>query len=155
MKVVYFHEDGSLRLAGVEQLLFALWSDAPRIDQLQHLARAAREHLALIGERKQVLVNVMLAGTPNFSDEVRRESAALAKRFAARRIAVAHVILAPGFIGVAARAFISTLILVARPTAPTKVFDSLEAAATWLVPYLDGTFTKDRLVSAYNACRRS
>ncbi len=46
----------------------------------------------------------------------------------------AHVLELGGLAGVTTRAFLSTAILVARPTAAHKVFGDVEAGVAWLAP---------------------
>jgi hypothetical protein len=48
----------------------------------------------------------------------------------------AHVVNAAGLAGTAVRTFLSTVLLVARPTAPHKVFANLAEGAAWLAPLL-------------------
>lgn len=128
MHVWHIYRDSTLCIFGIEELLFSLWSDAPQLEHIQTLDRAVSQHLRAIGDRKQVFVNVMLGGKPNFSEEVRRETAKFPQRYSKHRAAVAHVVMLTGLAGVAVRAFTSTTLLLGRPSVPTKVFDKIEDA---------------------------
>lgn len=149
MHVWPIHRDSTLCVFGIGELLFSLWSDVPQLEHMQTLDRAVNQHLRAIGDKKQVFVNVMISGRPNFSEEVRRESAKFPQRYSKYRAAVAHVVLLTGLAGVAVRAFTSTTLLVGRPSVPTKVFDNVEDAMAWLLPYLPSGYTKERLLAAY------
>jgi hypothetical protein len=52
------------------------------------------------------------------------------------RAVTAHVVDVPGLAGTAVRTFLSTVLLVARPGAPHKVFAKLSEGAAWLAPLL-------------------
>jgi hypothetical protein len=129
--VAFVHEDPTLRIATSRNVLVAVWTDAPTADQMRALERSGRK----LGRahRGTALVNVIVRGTPRFSTEVREAVVRLARDGELMSLARAHVILAPGLVGAAARAFISTTLFLARVPAPTKVLGSLETAAAWLV----------------------
>ena len=89
-------------------------------------ARREQGHLALL--------NIVIGGTPKFSAEV-RELAATRMRDGTYDV-VAHVILLPGFVGSATRAFISTITLLGRVNGPSKIVADLHTAVDWLVQSL-------------------
>ena len=76
-------------------------------------------------------LNVVFAGVPNFPEPVREAGARLTKDplFSLGR---AHVVLMPGFLGVAVTSFINTFVLLGRPPFPTKIFHALPQATVWL-----------------------
>jgi hypothetical protein len=91
-------------------------------------------------------------GTPSFSDETRLEAERFASDPKIFELGVAHVILIPGLGGTAVKAFINTILLVARPPAPAKAFDNLPAAVDWMLPKLQG-YTKNELLLACDELR--
>jgi hypothetical protein len=136
--VEYVHDDPSLRIATSRNLLVAEWTDAPTGDQMRVLEREGRKLGRL--HRQTALINLMVRGTPSFSNEVRQEVVRLSRDGALMTLARAHVVLAEGMVGAAVRAFISTTLFLARVPIPTKVLGSLETAAAWLVePLSRGT----------------
>jgi hypothetical protein len=150
------YKDRGLRLASLEQLFIAIWSKAPTMEQMRALDQAILEHQKGLAGRKQVLISAVIdGGMPSFNDEVRSEAGAMARRNAAGRAAVAHVILLPGLQGLTVRTFTSTVNLLGRPSVPTKTFDKLESAAEWLLKYLDAGWTKERILSVWESVLNS
>lgn len=70
------------------------------------------------------------ADSPDMAE--RREYANAIQRLSSRFERIAHVILAEGFKGTAYRVISSTIVLLARPTMPTKVFGDTRSVAGWL-----------------------
>jgi len=150
-----FYEDERLRVVGTGAVLFGVWRDAPQMAQMRSLARAGELHRdALPAGDKQAYINVVLDGTPNFSDEVRAEAALLARRAAGWRSATAHVVLVSGLRGLTVRTFMSTFLLLGRPAVPTKVFSAMEPAARWLLPLLRApTWNEALLLATFRAAQ--
>src|SRR5206468_3120962 len=95
------------------------------------------------------LANVIVAGTPRFSDDVRSEGIAIARHRTFRR-GSCHLILVGGLGGAAVRAFMSMVLLVGmkalgKGAARTKVFGEIGAAATWTRELLGGDWTRAEL----------
>lgn len=155
MKVRVFHSDTEVRIVGAGSVLFAVWTVVPTMDLMRVLERAGDEHRDSLRKQKQAMVNVAIDGIPNFSDEVRAEAARHSRRSAPWRLATAHVIEFSGLRGIAVRSFMSTMLLLGRPQVPTKVFDKVEAAAPWLVPYLPtgDEWTRERFLWVYEMAR--
>ena len=87
------------------------------------------------------LLQAIVRGTPRFAEQVREEGAKMVRGSAKCTAASAHIIELDGLAGVASRAFISTLLLVGRSRAPTKVFKDVNEAAPWFVAQLAATGT--------------
>ncbi|MGB1012584.1 MAG: hypothetical protein ACPG4T_00510 [Nannocystaceae bacterium] len=118
-----------------DDLLIAVWLDAPTIVQMEAFATHGR---ALERElpRGAVLSNLAVSGTPKFDERVRRLAAELTADPELFRIARSHTVLVGGMRGVAIRAFIQTFILLGRPPRPTKAFSAVEQAASWIAEQL-------------------
>lgn len=126
--------DGTLSLIAVRNVLFAVWREAPTLRHLEKLfeqTQATRSQWPKGG----ALVDLILTGTPRFSNEVRKEAV---RQFRAepRDLCSAHVILLRGLSGVAVRAFFNGVIMLARPVAPAGVFSSQDEAAKWMMPHM-------------------
>ncbi len=131
------HGEACLSVFHAGNVQVAVWREAPTVARMQAVWAATRTLNAVHPERTGFL-NLIAAGRPQFSAEVREETAAQSRRGLHRR-GVAHVILVPGLLGVSVRAFLSTAILLGRPVNPTRVFGAVDEAAGWLAPQLVGT----------------
>lgn len=120
---------------GQDRLFVAVWDDAPRLPQMQALAKHGREFETEAGPT--ALLNIAADGHPEFPDEVRRIAAELTRDPMLFQVARAHVILMTGFAGVAVRAFINTFLLLGNPRKPTRMLSSVNAAAQWLPQFID------------------
>jgi hypothetical protein len=129
------HEDATMRQAYCGNVQIAVWYDAPTLEQMLTYGRCA-QGLYTRWHGMSALVNVVVAGTPRFSSDV-REVAIEYTREGAHKVGAAHVILIGGLLGSSARAFLSTMILVGRPPNPTRVFGNLDDAARWLAKNLN------------------
>lgn len=156
MQAKICHSDEDLYIVGAGQLLMAVWSVAPEMSHMKVLAQAGDRHRSSLRGEKQVFVNVVLDGTPNFSEEVRAEATRHSQRYAPFRAAAAHVICIKGFRGIAVRSFMSTMILLARPVTPAKVFDSMDSASNWLLTYLQPreSWSRESLILLYQSAYR-
>jgi len=126
--------DDRVALYGLEHLFFAVWEDAPRMEQMRALAEHGRRFEEAHGPL--ALMNIAAAGTPKFPDDVRRIAAEFTADPSLFQLARAHVILMTGFVGVAVRAFINTFILLGKPPRPTRMLPSIEAASQWLPQHI-------------------
>jgi hypothetical protein len=129
------HADATFRIYSARNIQVNLWADAPTVEQMRAFGRIGTAH-ARRHPRGAALLNLMLSGTPSFSEEVRDETVRLMKLQDMFRLGAAHVVLLDGFKGTAVRAFISTVMLIARPPVPNKVFGDAESAAAWMLPML-------------------
>ncbi len=129
------HADSTLVVAESENLLLAVWWDAPTATQMDVVARAARamERRATAGS---AFAQFVITGTPRFSSDVRRKAQEMSGKHS--DLGVAHVIEVGGLAGAAARAFLSALILIARDDTPVRVFSVPEEGAQWLASWLGG-----------------
>ena len=129
------HTDSTLRIVTARNVQVNVWSNAPTLEQMRVFGRVglaqARQY-----PRGTALLNLVLGGTPSFSEPVREETVKLMKQAELFSLGSAHVILVGGFTGTAVRAFMSTTILLGRPRRPSKVFGEPETAAAWLAPLL-------------------
>jgi len=73
----------------------------------------------------------------NLPADVRAEAEKLSKEPAPNLKAIAQVIYGEGFAAAAIRSVATGMVLIARHPRPTKIFGTLESAATWLVPYMN------------------
>jgi hypothetical protein len=118
-------------------LALAVWRDTPTIEVLREVTRAGRA-LAKQQPNGSGLVNLFVSGTPRFSEEVRAEVVKIARDPTLYPLGIARVFLLPGLAGVAVRAFLNTVTLVAGPSSrPLRAFTTLEEAAAWLAPKLE------------------
>ena len=127
------HDDAILRLAVSRNVVFMVWLNAPEPGQVRAMGRALGTIATRYASDFGIFV-VAEAGTPNFGDEIRGELAKLVRDPRLQGSGAAYAILVNGFAGVATRAFLSTIFLVARGASPNKVFSDVPAAAAWLAP---------------------
>lgn len=128
------HRDPTLTIAVADNLQISVWRDAPTLAQMRAFSRAAHD-VRRVHSRGAALFNAVLSGTPRFTDEVREEARRLTME-GEFTLGVAHVILVGGLGGVAARAFLATVVLLGRPREATRVFGEVPAAASWLAAQL-------------------
>jgi hypothetical protein len=99
-------------------------------------------------------MSIAASVAPRFSDAMREELVKLLKDPKIQGVGAAHVVDIPGLSGTAVRTFISTVLLVARPGAPHKVFGKISEGAAWLVPLLSNEgqpWTAAEIVAAAGA----
>ena len=128
------HEDGSLRVVNRKNLGVAVWSASPDVSQIRALYRIS-DRFARNKAAGHALLSVVVRGTPTFSQEVRDELVKLL-RHRSYTLGTAHLILLEGLGGTAVRAFMSTVLLLARPPAPHRVFGKQDEALGWLLAQL-------------------
>jgi hypothetical protein len=129
------YSDATCRVGTSRNLFVYAWYDAPTLSQLQECGRLSR---AMHRRHPQgtALLDLMVAGTPRFSEEIRAETTRLTAEPTTATLGVADVILLGGLAGVAVRTFINTVNLLGRTTRPHKVFSEVAPAAAWLGPKL-------------------
>jgi hypothetical protein len=124
-------ENAIARISTHENVLVLRWADAPRgVGELREFEKIGRK-LTSAHDKKAILASVIVSGTPKFSQEARDEVTRLT-RTPMFHLGTAQIILVGGLAGVAVRAFLSTSVLVARPSTPTKVFAQLDPGIDWI-----------------------
>lgn len=136
MAKVVVVEEGTLRITKERNVAVAAWRDAPTVSQLRLFEREGRA-MNVPYPKGTALFNVVLSGKPDFSAEVRKETARVSAFDDVFVLATAHLILVDGLVGAAVRAFLSTSMLVSKPPAPTKVFSDTGLAVDWVLARLD------------------
>jgi len=109
------------------------WRDAPTANHILEWHRIGRE-VAKTYPRAGACVDVVLRGTPRFTDDMRRATEKLAADDNVFELGSVHVILLPGLAGTAVRAFIGTVLLVTRSKTPNKVVATIDEAVAWMAP---------------------
>ncbi len=132
------HEDADLRVAQSQNLVVAVWREAPSSLTQMHTIEALNESTRKEHPAGAGYVNVIVAGTPRFSKEIRDDAARQTRETPENALASAHVVLVGGLTGVAVRSFLSTMLLVGRPKVPSKVFGDIKSAAAWTAEKLSG-----------------
>jgi hypothetical protein len=147
------HDDGTLRVGVTKNLVTFAWTAAPDVAHVKSLSRNLHTVAGKHGQRFATM-NVAVSGAPRFSDEMRAELVKLLKDPKIQGVGSAYVVDLPGLAGTAVRTFLSTVLLVARPGAPHKVFGKLAEGAAWLAPLLSKEgqpWTPADIVTAANA----
>ena len=128
------YDDGVCRLTQAGNLLVATWFDAPNVEQMREFRRTS---VAMQKDHPQgtAMVNTICDGTPRFMPGVRDEAVALMKE-RIHRLGAAHIVLVDGLRGSATRAFLTTVILVGRPRAPSRVFAEIAPAVEQMNAWL-------------------
>lgn len=125
------HEDATWRLATRKNLALSVWTGAPSAGQIRtfhrHAERFSHNHSA-----GQLLCSIVLRGAPDFSQETRTELAKMVRDNKIFSLGSAHLILLGGLAGTAVRTFLNTVVLIAKPTAPLRVFAEKGAAVVWM-----------------------
>ena len=124
-------ENETARIAALDNVLVVRWADAPRTTfELKEFEKAGKR-IASEFDKRAVFANVIVSGTPSFSQEVRDEVARLTSS-PMFHLGTAQIILVDGLAGVAVRAFLSTAFLLSRAKAPNKVFGDLRRGIDWM-----------------------
>lgn len=124
-------ENATARIAAARNVVVAAWADAPRTTvELREFEKAGKR-VSTQFEKRAVFANVILSGTPSFSQEVRDEVTRLT-RTPMFHLGTAQIILVQGLAGVAVRAFLATSFILSRTKIPNKVFGDLDFGVDWL-----------------------
>lgn len=129
------YEDRTCRILVDRNVGVISWREAPNLIQLRAHERIGKQ-LVRAHPSGTLLVSLVHSGTPNFTPEVTQET----KRILSLDLyglGVARVLLVGGLGGVAARAFLSTALLVSRSRRPTRVFPSVADASDWCCERLE------------------
>ena len=131
-------ENAVARFTHDRNVAVAAWFEAPRTSvELLEMEKVGKKLLSQYKE-ETALFNVIVSGTPSFSEEVRKEVTRITSDDTLFAKASAHVLLVEGFVGSAVRAFVSTALVLSRTKTPNKVFADVDGAATWVKTKLDG-----------------
>src|SRR5262245_7592818 len=125
------YEDPTLLVAVHRSLMLVRWCDAPTLAQARAFSRLSYE-LARAEPRGSALLNVIVRGTPPFTDGVRDEVVRMTSDATLFTLGAAHLVLLSGLASTAVRAFLSTMLLLGRPKNPARVFGDAGSAADWL-----------------------
>ena len=129
------------------------WRNAPRVEHVRTWHRAGRE-IARAFPGVGASVDIVVRGTPHFTDDVRKAAEEMARDTHVFDLGIAHAVLIPGFAGTAVRAFIGTVLLISRPATPTKVMGDLGQAVAWLAPRIAKQgWTEAELLTTCDAVR--
>jgi hypothetical protein len=129
------HDDATLHVESRDDLLIVVWRDAPTGPQMLVFENAAREH-ARAWPKGTACANLVVSGTPRFSDEVRTAAARMSRDRTLLGLGVAHVVLVGGLRGTAARAFLGGIVLIAGLSRRAHVFGDIDASSAWLAEKL-------------------
>jgi hypothetical protein len=129
------HSDDALTIGVTRNLVVSAWIAAPDAAHVKSLSRALHQVSGKHGGRF-AFMSLVISGAPRFSDQMREDMVKLLKDPKLQGVGNAHVVNTAGLAGTAVRTFLSTVLLVARPAAPHKVFASLAEGAAWLAPLL-------------------
>lgn len=146
------HDEPDFGIAVRRNLVLALWRDAPRAPWFRAI-RATTWPYAERWPDGAGWINLIVSGTPSFSEESRKEAAALSRRDDIFQLGTAHIVAVDGLRGAAVRAFLSTVFLLARTRTPTRVFGEIDGAAQWLGPKLGQGFTADEVAAFCEQCQ--
>jgi hypothetical protein len=145
------HDDPCLRMGVFRNLLVIAWIDAPDRSHARAMGQALN---TLIGRYATgfAVLNTIVSGAPRISDEFRAEILTIMRDPRLQGRGAAHLITLDGLGGVAARAFLSTVLLLGRSPSPNKVFGEPMHAAAWLAPLATTAreaWTADQVLAAF------
>jgi hypothetical protein len=133
VSIVY--KSPSLEVGTARNLLVAAWNETPTVADMVGLTSAARA-LNRPYPKGSGLINLVLRGTPKFTDEVRAAFVKVNSDPMAFSLGSARVLLVGGMAAVAVRAFLNTVSLVSKRVRPVRTFLGVAEAAEWLAPKL-------------------
>lgn len=124
-------------------VMFARWRGAPTVDAVRAVRDAVRNSASTL-PRFAGFNFVDAVGATQFDELVRKEISLIRQENAARQLAIATVIEGTGFFASTVRSVASGLAVMQREPFPSKNFQTLDEAGTWLAPLinLDGTEMK-------------
>ena len=112
------------------------WWGETTVPRLRRVGEIQNE-LARKWPKGFVALALIRSANANLPADVRAEAEKLSKEPAANLKAIAQIIYGTGFAAAAIRSVATGMVLIARHPRPTKIFGTLEAAATWLVPHMN------------------
>jgi hypothetical protein len=129
------HTDTVLRMGTCRNLLVCAWLATPEPTHFRTLSRGLHTLIGKHGSDIGVF-DVIIAGRPVFSDELRDGLVRVLKDPRTQGHGMAHVIEVGGLAAVTTRAFLSTAFLLAHSTSPNKVFGDVASGAAWMASTL-------------------
>ncbi|HEX4515297.1 MAG TPA: hypothetical protein VH054_17240 [Polyangiaceae bacterium] len=112
------------------------WWGETTVERLKRVGEIQNE-LARKWPAGFVALALIRSSNVNMPADVRAEAEKLSKEPAPNLKAIAQVIYGSGFAAAAIRSIATGMVLVARRPRPTKIFGTLEGAATWLAPQMN------------------
>jgi serine/threonine protein kinase len=125
------HDDENLRAGRIGDVVVIRWRKPPTIVAVEAMDRAIARAIRELGGACMIMP-VIDAAMRAPEEDARRSLARSIARFDTSVVAVAYVVRGEGFQAAALRSAITGLMLVARPSHPTKVFAALHEGAAWL-----------------------
>jgi hypothetical protein len=125
------YRDETLLLAHAANVVYGIWRGSPTVAHARALERVFTA-MTKAHPRGYLLLSVGITGFPRPTQEARDELVRLVANHAIAPRAAAQVVAMEGFTGAGARALIGTILLIARPAVPIKVFADVAAATDWL-----------------------
>ena len=125
------HNGDGLVMATLGPISIALWKSKPT----RLLFEIQRTELAKVVDAHRgtaAFVCVVQEGTPDPDEDVRKASSEMIAGHGASLAGVACVIEGSGFRAAITRTVLTGIVLLARAPAPTKFFENVQGAATWL-----------------------
>jgi hypothetical protein len=152
--VEILHDEPKFGIVACRNLVVALWRDAPRVEWFRTIREVTWPYASRCGDGAG-WINLIVSGTPSFSEGARREAAEVSKRDDLYALGTAHIVALPGLKGAATRAFLGTIFLLARAKTPTKAFANAEEASVWLAPRLGADWRPDEIVDVCRICEQT
>jgi len=146
----WIHVDERCVMGNARNLGLVGWRSAPLADDMRRW-RSFGHTLCRTYPEGSACIDLVVSGTPSFSSEMRKESEQFASDAKIFPNGIAHIVLLEGLAGTAARAFISTVLLVARTPTPSKSFADSRTAAPWLRERLGKGWSEVQIFDAYRA----
>jgi hypothetical protein len=148
----WVRENDRCVMGSIQNLGLVGWRNAPTVDDVRRW-RSLAHAVGHAHGGQAACIDLVRRGKPDFSEATRAEVNLLAADPKVFPLGIAHVIALDGLAGAAVRAFISTVLLVARTAAPAKVFGARDPATAWLQPKLHARepWTREEVRAAYDA----
>ncbi len=124
-------ENATARIGVLRNVVVVRWADAPRTTAELHEFEKAGKRVAAEYDKRAAFANVIVSGTPVFSQQVRDEVTRLTRQ-SMFTLGTTQIILVQGFAGVAVRAFLNTSLLVSRTKTPNKVCGDVATGVAWM-----------------------
>ncbi len=125
------HSGDGLTMAARGPISVALWKAKPS----RLLFEVQRNELAKVVDAHRgsaAFICIVQEGTPDPEDDVRKASADMISSHGANLAAVACVIEGSGFRAAITRTVLTGIVFLARNPSPTKFFENVQGATTWL-----------------------
>ncbi len=128
--------DGAHLAATYRNVFITAWWGDTTVERLKRVGEF-QEDVARRMSKGFVALALIRSANTNLPADVRAEAERLSKTPAPNMKAIAQVIYGSGFAASMIRSVATGMQIVSRMPKPTKIFDTLETAATWLVPHMN------------------